>query len=188
MYLTFNRESRELINHSNSSEYSVIHENKYGIVYFDDYTIIVKRDDIDFIETYFDEVMQLNVLVSDQYMLSDEVNNFIDVLKYKNEILEAGNKLIKEKLALDIEPLPVSYIIYMGQLALKNESAYTEDEKKIVFHQDKGDYVFYMNGTMKLFNSIDIISGNFTKEVTAADTKEIIENAFNDLKLNLDKI
>ena len=188
MYLTFNRVTKELINYSDGSEGhdgSIINGNKFGIVYFDEYTVTIKRDDVDFIETQFDESMQLEVFVPGQHVLSENVNNYIEVLDYMNEVLKVGNKLIEEQLILDIDPLPVSYVIYMGQLALKDESEYSDSEKKIVFHEDKDVYVSLMNKTMKLFNSIDSALGDFNKKIKSADTKEAIDLALNELKAKL---
>ena len=129
--------------------------------------------------------MQLEVLVSGQEMLSDDTNNFIEVLKDISETMTNGIKLIKEKLEIHRDLLPTSYVTYMGQLALKNELEYTDDEKKIVFHMNKDDYIFTLNGTMKLYNSIEKIGGDFTKEVKMSDTKDAVQTAFNKLKMNL---
>ena len=188
MYLTFDRTTKELINYSSSSEHSLIHNNKAGIVYFDEYTVTVKRDDIDFVETYFDEIMQVDVLVAGQYMLTDELHDFLEVLERIDEVLDNGIKLIKDKIEIHNDLIPLSYAIYMGQLALKDEAEYTDSEKQINFHMKKNDYIFTFNKTMKLINSIDIIGGNFMKIVKTADTTEAIDTAFDELKTSLDKL
>ena len=188
MYLTFDRRTRELINYSDTSPYSVICGNRMDIVHYDDYTVTVKRDDVDIIETYFDESLQLNVLVPGQYTLSDAEENFVGLLSYMTSTLDLGKKLIEEKVKIHKDIFPASYVVYMGQLALKNEQEYTEDEKKILFHLEKNDYIVLLNTMMKLFNSIDLLEGNLTKKVKSADTKDLIDLAFNEFKASLSNL
>ena len=187
MYMTFDRTRKELISYSSDSPYEIINDNKYGIVHYDNYTVTVLRESIDFIEIEFDETLELEVIVPGQYTLSDEINEFADVLKYKNDILKAGNKLIGEVSKRDING-PLSYVLYMGQLALKSESEYTAGEKAIDFLKPKGEYVTEFDETMKLFNLIEKAGNDFRKSVDMSNTKEAIGIAFLSLKTKLTEL
>ena len=76
----------------------------------------------------------------------------------------------------------------MGQLALKNDSEYTDSEKAIVFHQPKEDYIMVMNKVFKLFNSIEKMSDDFRRDIAMANTKEALDLVFVALKMNLGKL
>ena len=67
MYLTFLRENQQFISASNKLSFESDIDLE-GIVYYDDLIIIENRPDVEFIETYFDEVKQTEEIASDQFV------------------------------------------------------------------------------------------------------------------------
>ena len=129
MHLTFDRNTRELVN------YHTIYSGLINIqvppfVYVDEY-IVVKRDDaIDFIETTFDEASQLETIVPGQYSLTDDDIALVSLEEIKINTLHEGKKLVSEKLEKGF--LNSAFLFEKANMALKilNDSA-TEGERKI---------------------------------------------------------
>ena len=93
MYLTFDLNSGQLIKYSSSLE-STIEENKWNIVHLDDWTVTINRPDIDHIETMFDEQLQLETIVPDQYTLDNSIK---EIGPYLLKVINEGKQLFVEK-------------------------------------------------------------------------------------------
>ena len=69
MYLTYDIATRELIDFSD--DYDGERNIDFGyFVYYNDYIVIVNDENVDFVETRFNEDSQLTVIIPGQYELS----------------------------------------------------------------------------------------------------------------------
>ena len=99
MYLTYDIATRELIDFSD--DYDGERNIDFGyFVYYNDYIVIVNDENVDFVETRFNEDAQLTVIIPGQYELS--FNDVLSVRRFKErnvmfkEAKDFINKLMEE--------------------------------------------------------------------------------------------
>ena len=132
MYLVFDRASRKLISFSDTLEVTsnISLEN---MVYYDEYSVIENRPDIDFIETNFDENMQLTTIVPGQYTLEEFKKDLIVIYEERKVIIAEGLALLRNKIAEITENVSIGYFTEMIRIGAKVAKGKASDKEKLLF-------------------------------------------------------
>ena len=78
MYLTFRRDNLESASASDQLSFES-NIDLEGIVYYNDRIIIENTPDVEFVETYFDEIIQTDEIVPDQLKLEEYKKDLVDL-------------------------------------------------------------------------------------------------------------
>ena len=182
MYLTFSRNTGELLTASQEPNYEQnVKQNDYAVVFFNDYIIIQNREDVDHVGVTYNKSMGLVELVPNQFSLSDEVMQFVELYEMKMQSIEEGTSKAAVKVKENIGFTPLAYLSFMSSMkgtdiyeillqVQANISGMTED-----LVQQTAEEKF--ERTLKKINIIDASYNTFKKTVEEANKKEDVEFA-----------
>ena len=193
MYLVFSRSSKELLSASDVPLYeSSVNEVMFDIAYYDDYVVVQNREDIDFIEEHFDEVMGVTNIVPGQYELSDEVENYLKFKSVRERVMKEAVEKATEKVneIYGFAPLAYSQFMVNGIGSLLHDILMTvqnntrEVEKELI--QD--GFTDEFEEKLKKSNIIDGNYKKLKKIINEADNESDNEGVLVALKYTLDNL
>ena len=149
------------------------------MLFFNDNIIIQNREDVDHVGVTYNKSMGLVELVPNQFSLSNEVMEFVELYEMKMQSIEEGTSKAAVKVKENIGFTPLAYLSFMSSMkgtviyriilqVQANISGMTED-----LVQQTAEEKF--ERTLKKINIIDASYNTFKKTVEEANKKEDVE-------------
>ena len=180
MFLTFDRATRELI-HFNDIYGGTKNINIEPFVYLDDYITIKRDDTVDFIETTFDPVSQMESIIPGQYVLTDSEIELLKCLTLTSTVLEEGKQVVAKKWndiysAFVFEKANMARRILNGTAAEDERNIFKIDATVLGISQDDIIVAAKENATKKMraLNSIHVHFEKFKSDVESATETDVI--------------